>query len=183
MILPGVNPEHALGSFQVLTLLPNLFPLSSLCVLWTPLEKAPSPSPLGAFALGSIQGCCPAQSMGFAFPEHHIPVTFPADSWESPQVPPPPWDTQAEARRCFPKTPGYLPSHFLLGWGFSLAPGTLIIPSTFPRLGIGIPGMQLEHSGSISRKTILAGQPIPGMLLMPLEICCSEGNSSQFLRI
>lgn len=82
-----------------------------------------------------------------------------------------------------PKTPGYLPSHFLLGWGFSLAPGTLIIPSTFPRLGIGIPGMQLEHSGSISRKTILAGQPIPGMLLMPLEICCSEGNSSQFLRI
>lgn len=51
-----------LGSFWVLTLLPNFVPLSSLCISGTPLEKAPSPITHGCLCSGffsrKIHGIC-----------------------------------------------------------------------------------------------------------------------------
>lgn len=72
----GVNPEYPLGSFWVLTLLPNFFPsFLPPCLMDTP-GKGPSPP------IPFAQGCSPANSMGFSF--QHIPVSSPAHSWESP---------------------------------------------------------------------------------------------------
>lgn len=162
-----VNPEHSLGSFWVLSLLPNFFPLSSLHVSWTPQKRPLPPSPMGAFA----QGCSPAKSVGFAFPGHHIPVTFPAHSWESPflRFLFHPGTLKQKPGDASQQTQGTsLP--FLPGWGFSLTPGTFILPSTFPRLQTGIPGMQPgPPQAPLAGKSSGGPGPIPRMLLMPLE--------------
>lgn len=131
----GVNPEHPWDHSRS-SLCSQTFSLSSLRVSRTPLEKAPSPTPPWVPLLwGSIQGCFPAKSMGFAFPEHHIPVTFPADSWESPLL------------RFHPGTLKQKPGDA------SQKPQGISLP-TFPRLGFFLgsrdvrPSQHLPQTGS-----------------------------------
>lgn len=82
----------------------------------------------------------------------------------------------SRSQETLPKNPRASPFPLFPGWGFSLAPGTFILPSTFPRLGAGIPGMSLERSGLVSSKTISVAEPIPGMPPVPLETLLFRGE-------
>lgn len=83
---PWCKPRTLPGIIQGSHLDPRLLPsFLSLCLMDTS-GKGPFPSPMGAFALGIHPGLFSSKIHGISFPEHHIPVSFPADSWESPPL-------------------------------------------------------------------------------------------------